>query len=88
MLVLVLVQSVVPPPRVKVGGVEVMLLGSKHPHYTVVGFHPGWRGFVGESKAAIIANFPGSTAAGSHPQERSGRRTEEHCTVWKLVCFA
>ena len=76
MLVLVLVQSVV-PPRVEVGGVEVMLLGSKHHHYTVVGFHPGWRGFVGGSKAAIMANFPGSTAAGSHPHERSGRQTEE-----------
>ena len=86
MLVLVLVQSVV-PPRVEVGGVEVMLLWSKHHHYTVVGFHPGWRGFVGGSKAAIIANFPGSTAAGSHPHERSGRRTEEQSLHSVETCF-
>ena len=44
---------------------------------------------MGGSKAAIIANFPGSTAAGSHPHERSGRRTEEQSlhSVENLFCF-
>ena len=42
---------------------------------------------MGESEAAIIANFPDSTAAGSHPHGRSSRQTEEQLLDSVKTCF-